>query len=147
MRSEKASSDTFVEAEPPAVLKNLTSEQTRELVSALKQMLTDFTAAEEYLTPKELADRVHVSLRTLQRLNAAGRGPPRIQVSPRRSLHPWTGAQEWFAEQTSGGTKAQRKKRMLALRPKRKAQSPDERVGAIPARAKAERRSHRTTRP
>jgi excisionase family DNA binding protein len=101
--------------------------RSREISDSIAQFETGrlgSPAAEpEFLTLAEVANKLRVRRRTLERWLADGRGPPTVRVGGRRIV-PRTGLNEWMLAGTTGGTQKQRDERAVALRPRRKAQSP-----------------------
>lgn len=51
-----------------------------------------------FLTPKELADVLSISVRTLARLRAEGSGPPFIKIINGRIRYPIKGLDAWVAK-------------------------------------------------
>jgi len=54
----------------------------------------------EYLDPRAVAARYHVSGRTLERWRASGDGPAFVRVGPRRVLYRLSDCEGWAADRT-----------------------------------------------
>jgi hypothetical protein len=49
----------------------------------------------KHLTPSELAERLHVSLRSLERWRVTGEGPAFLRAGARRILYPLPAVEAW----------------------------------------------------
>jgi len=55
----------------------------------------------ELLTTREAANALRISVRSLERLNEDGRGPPRVTLTPRRFGYPKRGVAAWLDARTT----------------------------------------------
>jgi predicted DNA-binding transcriptional regulator AlpA len=62
----------------------------------------DDLAADRLLTPRELAARLGVSTRTLEKWRYLGSGPRGIALTPRAIRYPESEVARWLAEKAAG---------------------------------------------
>jgi predicted DNA-binding transcriptional regulator AlpA len=55
------------------------------------------------LTKQELAKALHVSVRTVERMHAAGTGPPALRLPSGRLRWRWGDVRAWMTEHREGG--------------------------------------------
>jgi predicted DNA-binding transcriptional regulator AlpA len=53
------------------------------------------------LLEREVAERLRISPRHLQRLNEIGEGPPRVRLGDRRVAYPENGLDAWVQQRTT----------------------------------------------
>ena len=58
---------------------------------------------DDLLTKRELAVALHVSVRTVERMQKAGTGPPAIQLPSGRLRWRWGDVRRWLEERRAGG--------------------------------------------
>jgi len=58
------------------------------------------TASNPHIPPEKLAERLNVSLRTVERWRATGEGPRFIRCGRRRVVYPVAEVESWEAERT-----------------------------------------------
>jgi predicted DNA-binding transcriptional regulator AlpA len=59
--------------------------------------------ADDLLTKRELAEALRVSVRTVERMHAAGTGPQAIQLPSGRLRWRWGDVRRWMEEHRAGG--------------------------------------------